>query len=71
MLSKMLAAKVTFLEDQIFDAQKIFLSRRVFSKSKSSANVLPAQAGSNAAGPKRRRVRRILAFANVDEDFDY
>jgi hypothetical protein len=31
-LSKMLAAKVTFLEDQIFDATKINISRRFFRK---------------------------------------
>jgi hypothetical protein len=70
-LSKMLAAKVTFLEDQIFDAKRIYLSRRVFSKSEGETQTSAARSNLKYKGPKNKRPRRMLAFANVDEEFEY
>lgn len=45
LLAKMLAAKVTFLEDQVFDAARIDISRRVFTKmaSKTAGPVRPGR----------------------------
>jgi len=74
--SKMLAAKVTFLEDLIFDAAKINLARRVFIKAEASP--LKNEDGNNLSNPKfpmpkkRQKVTRGFGDLTFEAgDLDY
>ncbi len=75
--SKMLSAKVKFLEDSIFEAARINLSRRVFQRSRTQqpANLLPPPSSSRTAKPKTHKPsKKIRGFADIDfepDEFDY
>jgi hypothetical protein len=60
-MSKMLAAKVSFLEDQVFEAKNLDVTRRVFSKIAAPPRALKA----------RRKVRGFGDSVVDISDFDY
>ena len=61
----------TMLEDQIFDAQRIVLSRRVFSKAKGPAGIGAQEALVRNGDLGTRQSRKGVLFAAADDQIEY